>query len=119
MLISKEGRTYTVRFAERVNPPDVANSLKDAFESSPEVKTFGSANQLKITTKYKIDDNGVEVDDQIQALLYDGVKSYLPEGSVLNNSKEPIMIERLESWNGPRWVQPLQMILNNPHYGPS
>jgi len=76
----KGGRTYTVRFTERVNPPDVANSLKDAFESSPEVKTFGSANQLKITTKYKIDDNGVEVDDQIQVLLYDGVKSYLPEG---------------------------------------
>jgi len=76
----KGGRTYTVRFVDKVNPPDVANSLKDAFESSPEVKTFGSANQLKITTKYKIDDNGVEVDDQIQVLLYDGVKSYLPEG---------------------------------------
>ena len=76
----KGGRTYTVRFVDNVSPPAVANSLKDAFESSPEVKTFGSANQLKITTKYKIEDNGVEVDDEIQMLLYDGVKSYLPEG---------------------------------------
>lgn len=75
----KGGRTYTVRFVDNVSPPDVANSLKDAFESSPEVKTFGSPNQLKITTKYKIDDNGIEVDDEMQALLYDGVKSYLPE----------------------------------------
>jgi SecD/SecF fusion protein len=58
----------------------VANSLKDAFGSSPEVKTFGSANQLKITTKYKIDDNSVGVDEEIQNLLYTGVQSFLPEG---------------------------------------
>ncbi len=76
----KGGRTYTVRFVDNVSPPAVANSLKDAFQSAPEVKTFGSANQLKITTKYKIEDNGVEVDDEIQMLLYDGVKTYLPEG---------------------------------------
>jgi len=76
----KGGRTYTVRFAENVSAPEVANSLKDAFGSSPEVKTFGSANQLKITTKYKIDDNSVGVDEEIQNLLYTGVQSFLPEG---------------------------------------
>jgi SecD/SecF fusion protein len=75
----KGGRTYTVRFVDNVSPPDVANSLKDAFESSPEVKTFGSPNQLKITTKFKIDDDGITVDDEMQALLYDGLKSYLPQ----------------------------------------
>ena len=76
----KGGRTYTVRFADNVSPPEIANALKDAFESSPEVKTFGSANQLKITTKYKIDDYGVEVEDEIQTLLFNGVSAYLPEG---------------------------------------
>ena len=76
----KGGRTYTVRFADNVSPPEIANALKDAFRSSPEVKTFGSANQLKITTKYKIDDYGVEVEDEIQTLLFNGVSSYLPEG---------------------------------------
>ncbi|WKK66382.1 protein translocase subunit SecDF [Lutimonas zeaxanthinifaciens] len=75
----KGGRTYTVRFEDNVSPPEIANSLKDAFESSPEVKTFGSANQLKITTKYKIDDYGVEVEDEIQQLLYNGLGSYFPE----------------------------------------
>lgn len=74
----KGGRTYTVRFAENVKATDVAESLKDAFGSSPEVKTFGAANQLKITTKYKIDDNAVEVDDEIQHLLFEGVKPLLP-----------------------------------------
>lgn len=76
----KGGRTYTVRFAENVSAPEVANSLKDAFGSSPEVKTFGSANQLKITTKFKIDDNSVGVDEEIQNLLYTGVQAFLPEG---------------------------------------
>ena len=76
----KGGRTYTVRFAENVSAPEVANSLKDAFGSSPEVKTFGSANQLKITTKFKIDDNSVGVDEEIQNLLYTGVQGFLPEG---------------------------------------
>ncbi len=74
----KGGRTYTVRFAENVSPPEIASSLKDAFGSSPEVKTFGSANQLKITTKYKIDDYGVTVEDEIQQLLYEGLASFIP-----------------------------------------
>jgi SecD/SecF fusion protein len=76
----KGGRTYTVRFAENVSPPEIANTLKDAFGSSPEVKTFGSANQLKITTKYKIDDYGVAVEDEIQQLLYNGLSSFIPAG---------------------------------------
>ncbi len=74
----KGGRTYTVRFENAVSAPDIASSLKPVFESSPEVKTFGTANQLKITTKYKIDDNGIHVDEEVQKLLYDGVKPFLP-----------------------------------------
>ncbi len=76
----KGGRTYTVRFENAVNAPEVASSLKEVFESSPEVKTFGTANQLKITTKYKIDDNEVTVDDEVQNLLYKGLQNYLPNG---------------------------------------
>ena len=75
----KGGRTYTVRFVENVSPPEIANTLKDAFGSSPEVKTFGSANQLKITTKYKIDDYGIAVEDEIQQLLYNGLSSFVPD----------------------------------------
>ncbi|MCF6297399.1 MAG: protein translocase subunit SecDF [Flavobacteriaceae bacterium] len=76
----KGGRTYTVRFENAVNAPSVASSLKEIFKSSPEVKTYGSANQLKITTKYKIDDNAVTVDDEVQNLLYNGLQEFLPKG---------------------------------------
>ncbi len=81
----KGGRTYTVRFDEDVNASKIAGSLKDVFGSSPEVKTFGGANQLKITTKYKIDDNGVNVDDEVQNLLFTGLQSFLPKDLTYDN----------------------------------
>ena len=37
-----------------VNPTEVKNILDNTFGST-EVKTFGEENQLKITTKYKVD----------------------------------------------------------------
>ena len=78
------GRTYTVRFENAVNASSVSSSLKDVFESSPEVKTYGSANQLKITTKYKIDDNEITVDDEVQNLLFNGLQEFLPDGMTYN-----------------------------------
>ena len=81
----KGGRTYTIRFDENVNASKIAGSLKDVFGSSPEVKTFGAANQLKITTKYKIDDNGVNVDDEVQNLLFTGLQSFLPKDLTYDN----------------------------------
>jgi SecD/SecF fusion protein len=78
----KGGRTYTVRFAQDVNSADIASTLKDAFGGSlPDVKTYGSANQLKITTNYKIEDNDIKVDDEIQEILFENLQKYLPEGT--------------------------------------
>ncbi|MGJ8744870.1 protein translocase subunit SecDF [Polaribacter sp.] len=73
----KGGRSYVVRFDQTVSATDVAGTLKDAFGTAPEVKTYGSDHQLKITTVYKIDEEGQEVDDQVQNALFTGLKSYL------------------------------------------
>lgn len=83
----KGGRTYTVRFDQDVSPTEVANSLKEGFISAPEVKTFGNSNQLKITTAFKIDDEGLEVDDEVQNILFNGLQSYLPDGITLEDFK--------------------------------
>ena len=83
----KGGRTYTVRFANDVSAPEVARDLKDLFGSLPEVKTYGTSNQLKITTKYKIDDTEISVDDEVQHLLFEGVKGYLPDGTTYEQFK--------------------------------
>ncbi|MCF4102324.1 protein translocase subunit SecDF [Gillisia sp. M10.2A] len=71
------GRTYTVRFADDVNASSVEKDLVAVFGSA-EAKTFGANNQLKITTKYKVDDEGEAVDAEIQQKMFDGLKSYLP-----------------------------------------
>lgn len=73
------GRTYTVRFAQDVNPEEVKNDVVATFGSA-EVKTIGSANQLKISTKYKIDENSTEVDAEVQSKLYESLVSFLPDG---------------------------------------
>jgi SecD/SecF fusion protein len=71
------GRTFVVRFDDDVNTSDVRKSLTAEFENvAPEVKTFGSANQIKITTKYLIENEGIEVDSIIQTKLFNGLKSY-------------------------------------------
>ncbi|WP_237276459.1 protein translocase subunit SecDF [Tenacibaculum ovolyticum] len=73
----KGGRSYVVRFDQDMNATEVASTLKGAFQSAPEVKTYGSDNQLKITTTFKIDEEGREVDELVQNSLYKGLKSYL------------------------------------------
>lgn len=80
----KGGRSYVVRFDNTLNATEVAGTLKDAFGSAPEVKTYGAGNQLKITTAFRIDDEGKEVDDEVQLALYNGLKSYLGDLSYDN-----------------------------------
>ncbi len=72
------GRSYTVRFAQAVNPTDAQAQLVSLLGSA-EAKTFGEDNQLKITTNYKVDVEGTEVDDEIQQALFGGLTSFLPE----------------------------------------
>jgi len=75
------GRTYTVKFDQDVKVGDVQKALTVVFESAPEVKTFGTNNQVRITTKYKIDDLSENVDNQVEEALYKGLK----DGGFLNN----------------------------------
>ena len=70
------GRTYVVRFDESVRTSDVARNLTGAFGEAPQVVTFGSDNQVRITTKYKIGETGV--DDEVETALYNGLKTMLP-----------------------------------------
>ena len=71
------GRTYTVRFDNDVNQSEIQASLIDVLGNA-EAKTFGSDNQLKITTNYKVDIEGTQVDDEIQLKMFDALKSVLP-----------------------------------------
>jgi SecD/SecF fusion protein len=83
----KGGRSYVVRFDKTVNATEVSESLKEVFETAPEVKTYGSDSQLKITTVYKIEEEGNEVDEEVQTALFTGLKNYLSEGTTYESFK--------------------------------
>lgn len=67
------GRTYTVKFDQNVKVGDIQDALALEFGVAPEVKTFGSDNQVRITTKYKIDELTESVDNEVDKALYDGL----------------------------------------------
>jgi SecD/SecF fusion protein len=73
------GRSYTVRFDQAVNPTEIEQDLIAEFGSA-DAKTFGSNNQIKVTTKYRVDEEGTEVDEEIQQKLYNALQGYLPAG---------------------------------------
>ena len=84
------GRNYVVRFAQPVSTEEVNNSLHKVFSDAMaeqnddetfalNVITIGDANQVRISTNYRINDNDDEVDNQIEALLYEGCKPFLAE----------------------------------------
>ncbi|MDR1273485.1 MAG: protein translocase subunit SecDF [Odoribacteraceae bacterium] len=84
------GRTYTVAFAPdmKVAVEDVAEALQGVYESAPEVKTFGTANQVNITTKYKYDQLSAEVDAEVDSLLYAGLQAFIPAGTTYAQFRE-------------------------------
>ncbi len=73
----KGGRNYIVRFDQDVKVDAVRDALKNNVaefaNEVPEVKTYGRNGQVKITTKYMIDNDSEEVDPTIQGLLYKGL----------------------------------------------
>ena len=79
------GRSYQVRFDQPVSSVDIQNKLGDYFIDEdgtkvyPEVKTIGDDNQVVITTKYKVNETGVEVEEEIKGKLYEGVSAFFVE----------------------------------------
>ncbi|MCK4287688.1 MAG: protein translocase subunit SecF, partial [Bacteroidales bacterium] len=77
------GRTYIIRFDQDVKTNDIRDALAGEFdEAPPEVKTFGPNKQVKITTKYLIDDSSEEVDSIIQSKLFNGLHQFYEDQTV-------------------------------------
>jgi SecD/SecF fusion protein len=73
------GRTYVVRFDETVNNEALRSALSDVFVDvnglnySPQVKTFGNDNQVKITTSFMIESNEITTDEIVESKLSEGL----------------------------------------------
>ncbi|MCX7696501.1 MAG: protein translocase subunit SecDF [Bacteroidales bacterium] len=70
------GRSYVVRFDQPVKVNEIRQSLLKVIKEGVEVKSFGSTNQVRITTKYLINDNSTKADSLVEKVLYEGLKGF-------------------------------------------
>ncbi len=100
------GRTYIVAFDKNINAEEVRKDLTNQFvdekgnKFAPDVKNYGGDNQLKITTKYLINQEGEAVDTKVQKALFDGLQKYFPNGYTYDNfisSEDNKKIGRMQS----------------------
>ena len=101
------GRTYVVKFDKNVNTEEVRKSVVEAFDAaaaldetvgrtSAEVKQFGGEDQIKITTTYKTDAEGADVDTEVATILYTALKGHfeadLTEAEFESTDQNPLGI---------------------------
>lgn len=86
------GRNYLVRFDKNVNADQVEKLLMPEFEGSTVlVLTSGSASQsstssqVRITTNYKVEDTGDDVESEIRAKMTKALQSELTPGTTIDN----------------------------------
>lgn len=70
------GRTYIIRFDNPVVVEEIRSATEAEFNESVEVKQFGGESQMKVTTKYKIEDESPEVDKEVEMKLYSALKRF-------------------------------------------
>ncbi|SHG05504.1 protein translocase subunit secF /protein translocase subunit secD [Flavobacterium segetis] len=70
------GRTFQVRFEKPIETEIVKAELAQVFDGSAEVKVFGNDNQLKITTKFKVQEAGSKADEEVNKLLFATLKKH-------------------------------------------
>ncbi|OLY93034.1 SecD/SecF fusion protein [Cnuella takakiae] len=73
----KGGRSYIVKFDQAANVENVRADLEKVFGESPVIKTIGGANQLDITTAYRIDDNAGNADSLVENTLFTGLRNHV------------------------------------------
>lgn len=107
------GRSYIVNFQKPVDEEKIREALDKTFGRSPVIKTYGSPNKLDITTDYRINESGEDVDAVVLSTLYTGLKPFLAENVTLaqfstnkfvegNKKVDPTISDDLKS--GAQWA---------------
>ncbi len=87
------GRTYVVRFVESVDNEALRSALTDVFVDdnglsySPQVKTFGNDNQVKITTSFMIESNEITTDQIVESKLSEGLATTGFDYEIMSSQK--------------------------------
>lgn len=87
------GRTYVIKFDDKVDMEALRADLGQVFVDDkgnklpPEVKQFGASNQVKVTTKFLIDDDGENVDEKVETILKKGLDMIGDDYSIQESRK--------------------------------
>ncbi len=77
------GRNYVVRFDKPVQTEEIRSLLDNAFEgAAAQVISIGSDDQVRISTKYKIDDDSETIDDEMETILFNNLQPVINNSSV-------------------------------------
>jgi SecD/SecF fusion protein len=79
------GRNFIVKFDKPVDNIQIADLLEKPLGTRPTVITYGAADKVRITTKYGIESDNPEISEQIQQLLYQGLKPELGNNTTYEN----------------------------------
>ncbi|MBN2611380.1 MAG: protein translocase subunit SecDF [Bacteroidales bacterium] len=71
------GRNYIIKFEQSVKPAEISGLLENTLQERPKVITFGSDDQIRITTRYRIEDDSETVEDEIQQTIYTALRPVL------------------------------------------
>ncbi len=82
------GRDYVVRFEQPVSTLEIQDALASYLDEPPEVKTFGSTNEIRISTQFWIDSVGTEIDEMVEERIFEGLKPYFSEDFTLGKFVE-------------------------------
>lgn len=72
------GRNYVIRFEQPVNDDidDIRENLSNVFTNSQvSVITMGTANQIRISTNYEIENTADDIDEKLESMLYNALKN--------------------------------------------
>ena len=73
----KGGRNFIIEFNQAVDNREVAQAIEAEFGEEPSVINYGGDNQVRITSLYRINDEGTDVDDELQRQVYTALQSFL------------------------------------------
>jgi SecD/SecF fusion protein len=76
------GRSYVVNFHKPVQVEAVREAVEKAQPgTTPEIKIYGSNEQLEMTTDYLIKQSGNATDSAVLKSMYQALQSFLPQGT--------------------------------------
>lgn len=79
------GRNFIVKFEQPVSNLEVSALLENQFGNRPTVITYGSADKVRITTKYGIDSDNPAISDSIQVMLHKGLRPLIGDNVTYEN----------------------------------